>query len=41
MEEQVHQLAFYDPLTQLANRRLLGDRLRNLSMTLRHLGTLV
>ena len=27
MEEQVHQLAFYDPLTQLANRRLLGDRL--------------
>ena len=27
MEEQVRQLAFYDPLTQLANRRLLNDRL--------------
>lgn len=27
MEEQVHRLAFYDPLTQLANRRLLSDRL--------------
>ncbi|MEI8168133.1 MAG: SpoIIE family protein phosphatase [Rhodoferax sp.] len=27
MELQVHQLAFYDPLTQLANRRLLKDRL--------------
>jgi len=27
MEEQVRQLAFYDPLTHLANRRLLGDRL--------------
>jgi diguanylate cyclase (GGDEF)-like protein/PAS domain S-box-containing protein len=27
MEEQVHQLAFYDPLTQLPNRRLLDDRL--------------
>jgi diguanylate cyclase (GGDEF)-like protein/PAS domain S-box-containing protein len=27
MEEQVHQLAFYDPLTQLPNRRLLADRL--------------
>jgi diguanylate cyclase (GGDEF)-like protein/PAS domain S-box-containing protein len=27
MEEQVHQLAFYDPLTTLANRRLLTDRL--------------
>lgn len=27
MEEQVHQLAFYDPLTQLPNRRLLTDRL--------------
>ena len=25
--EQVHQLAFYDPLTNLPNRRLLGDRL--------------
>ncbi|MEO8411821.1 MAG: sensor domain-containing diguanylate cyclase, partial [Propionivibrio sp.] len=27
MEDQVRQLAFYDPLTQLANRRLLNDRL--------------
>ena len=33
MEEQVHQLAFYDPLTQLANRRLLGDRLRQTLLT--------
>ena len=28
MEDQVRQLAFYDPLTQLPNRRLLDDRLR-------------
>jgi len=28
-EEQIHQLAFYDPLTQLPNRRLLVDRLRH------------
>jgi len=27
IEESVHQLAFYDPLTRLPNRRLLGDRL--------------
>jgi diguanylate cyclase (GGDEF)-like protein len=27
-EEKIHQLAFYDPLTQLPNRRLLLDRLR-------------
>jgi diguanylate cyclase (GGDEF)-like protein/PAS domain S-box-containing protein len=27
MEEQVRQLAFYDPLTRLPNRRLLKDRL--------------
>jgi len=27
LEEQVRELAFYDPLTQLPNRRLLGDRL--------------
>ena len=27
MEEQVRQLAFFDPLTQLPNRRLLDDRL--------------
>ena len=27
MQEQVHQLAFFDPLTKLPNRRLLNDRL--------------
>ena len=27
MEEQIRQLAFYDPLTNLPNRRLLGERL--------------
>jgi diguanylate cyclase (GGDEF)-like protein len=27
MEDQIRQLAFYDPLTNLPNRRLLGDRL--------------
>jgi len=27
MEDQIHHLAFFDPLTQLPNRRLLGDRL--------------
>ncbi len=27
MEDRVHQLAFYDPLTSLPNRRLLNDRL--------------
>lgn len=27
LEDQVRQLAFYDPLTQLPNRRLLDDRL--------------
>lgn len=27
-EDQVQQLAFYDPLTQLPNRRLLADRLQ-------------
>ena len=27
MEDQVRQLAFFDPLTNLANRRLLNDRL--------------
>ena len=27
LEEQVHQLAFYDPLTHLANRRLMLDHL--------------
>lgn len=28
IQEQVRQLAFYDPLTHLANRRLLNDRLK-------------
>lgn len=28
MEEEVRQLAFYDPLTRLPNRRLLNDRLK-------------
>lgn len=27
-EQEIHQLAFYDPLTHLPNRRLLMDRLR-------------
>jgi diguanylate cyclase (GGDEF)-like protein/PAS domain S-box-containing protein len=27
MEDEVRQMAFYDPLTKLPNRRLLGDRL--------------
>ncbi len=27
-EDEIHQLAFYDPLTQLPNRRLLLDRLQ-------------
>jgi diguanylate cyclase (GGDEF)-like protein/PAS domain S-box-containing protein len=27
MEDKVHQLAFFDPLTKLPNRRTLGDRL--------------
>ncbi|MBU4080157.1 diguanylate cyclase [Rhodoferax sp.] len=26
MEDQIHRLAFYDPLTQLPNRRLIEDR---------------
>ncbi|KIM09910.1 MAG: hypothetical protein KU29_01265 [Sulfurovum sp. FS06-10] len=29
MEEEVHHLAFYDALTQLPNRRLLHERLKN------------
>jgi len=28
-EEQIRQLAFYDPLTELPNRRLLLDRLQH------------
>lgn len=33
VEEQVHRLAFYDPLTHLANRRLLMDRLQHAMTT--------
>ena len=33
IQEQVRQLAFYDPLTHLANRRLLGDRLSQALLT--------
>jgi diguanylate cyclase (GGDEF)-like protein/PAS domain S-box-containing protein len=32
-QEQVRQLAFYDPLTKLPNRRLLNDRLSQAVMT--------
>jgi diguanylate cyclase (GGDEF)-like protein len=36
-EQEIRQLAFYDPLTQLPNRRLLLDRLAQLqSASLRH-----
>jgi len=33
MEDQVRQLAFYDPLTELPNRRLLNDRLNQMLMS--------
>jgi len=37
LEEQIHQLAFFDPLTRLPNRRLLQDRLGHLlAETRRH-----
>ncbi|MFA9219218.1 MAG: putative bifunctional diguanylate cyclase/phosphodiesterase, partial [Sphingomonadaceae bacterium] len=32
-EEEIRQLAFYDPLTKLPNRRLLFDRLRHTLLT--------
>lgn len=38
IEEQVHQLAFYDPLTRLPNRRLLNDRLSQTLATSRRSG---
>jgi diguanylate cyclase (GGDEF)-like protein/PAS domain S-box-containing protein len=37
MEDQIRQLAFYDPLTKLPNRRLLNDRLAQaMSASRRH-----
>ena len=33
LQDQVHNLAFYDPLTQLANRRLLVDRLTQILLS--------
>jgi PAS domain S-box-containing protein len=39
MEEQVRQLAFFDPLTQLANRRLFLDRLKTAMAACRRNGT--
>ncbi|WP_367846270.1 EAL domain-containing protein [Rhodoferax sp. WC2427] len=42
-EEEINQLAFYDPLTHLPNRRLLVDRLRQalgLSVRSHHFGAL-
>lgn len=33
-EEQINQLAFYDPLTQLPNRRLMNERLQQLALKL-------
>jgi diguanylate cyclase (GGDEF)-like protein/PAS domain S-box-containing protein len=38
MEEQVRQLAFYDPLTKLPNRRLLNDRLQHAMAASRRTG---
>lgn len=36
-EERIHQLAFFDPLTQLPNRRLMFDRLEHaLATSVRH-----
>ncbi|TNC99442.1 MAG: PAS/PAC sensor-containing diguanylate cyclase/phosphodiesterase [Gallionellaceae bacterium] len=43
-EQEIHQLAFYDPLTQLPNRRLLMDRLQQamvVSMRNGHYGALL
>jgi diguanylate cyclase (GGDEF)-like protein/PAS domain S-box-containing protein len=38
MQQQVQQLALFDPLTHLANRRLLGDRLGQAIATCRRVG---
>lgn len=38
MLEQMHQLAFYDPLTKLPNRRLLNDRLNQVMAASRRSG---
>lgn len=38
MEEQVRQFAFYDPLTQLPNRRLLDDRLSQAMLAIKRSG---
>ncbi|MDD3352242.1 diguanylate cyclase [Zoogloea sp.] len=43
-EEQIHRLAFFDPLTQLPNRRLFHDRLdqaMGLSARSQHLGAVL
>lgn len=39
MEDQVRQLAFYDPLTELPNRRLLNDRLNQMLISGRRTGS--
>ena len=39
MEDQVRQLAFYDSLTELPNRRLLGDRLNQMLIAGRRTGS--
>jgi diguanylate cyclase (GGDEF)-like protein/PAS domain S-box-containing protein len=38
MEEQIRQLALYDPLTQLPNRRLLNDRLGHIMIASKRSG---
>jgi len=38
MQDQVRQLAFYDTLTQLPNRRLLNDRLRQILVASKRTG---
>jgi diguanylate cyclase (GGDEF)-like protein/PAS domain S-box-containing protein len=38
MEERIHQLAFFDALTNLPNRRLLNDRLSQTLLTIKRTG---